>query len=608
MAVTTTLPTKTSDSFVKIDIEKFLRKLTVFFLALLIPVSFAHAGDWVLAGEAFTSKKSDSASESLKKASEVIPQLILEQISLNKTRVIPDSELLDRKLNTLQTERLSLFLELEKEIKTRDALVISEKKPKSLEKKLVEANKKIAEIQEKIEANLTAADEEIEKMESESSGERKMDGEGAVGKKESKGPYEFFKKVFPVRFFRRDEKTKEIVSEDIAVYKNDVSALFKASEEAAAQGRKSYAFGKEVTAAKINGLLTGTIVSYGEYIGVTAEIFVYPGAKSIGVVSEVGSITNLVPLAKRILQGMSPKIANNMPVLLRFDIDSADSGMSVTNPVVTIDGVVSKNAEDALLDSGIHTISVEAPGFETASISYSFTGDSEFSVVARLVPVVSGTMNIRLKKFKDGLFYADAIESSPLSVESPYSPISVNGKDILAVFEDSSTKERAFVFVPFDLATDGGELLVNAKTFDRADNIDRRRREMYIAYSALICSLPFTFYSLGEFDSRNNAYAMGRGDYDNLLKWQNISNISQVVTFVCAGWFAVELVRYLFAANRVLPAAAKSDRDRESYMQKIESLRVEAANNDADEKSADTDAPGDVAVDETEPNSSNSVQ
>ena len=571
MAVTTTLQTKTSDSSATIDIIEVLRKTAAFFFVLLIPVLFLHADDWVLAGEVFASKQADSTSESLKKAAEVIPQLILEQISLNKTRVLPDSEILDRKLNTLQTERLSLFLELGKAIKTRDSLVISEKRPKSLEKKLIEANKKIAEIQEKIEENLKTADEEIEKLSMSGRPEPEKKAEGG------RSPADFFKRVFPMRFFRRDEESRKIVSENVAVYKNDVTALFKASDDASAQGKKSYAFSKEVTAAKINGLLTGTIVSYGDYIGVTAEILVYPGASSVGVVSEVGSVTNLVPLAKRILQGLSPKIANNMPVLLRFDIDSADSEKSVTNPIVTIDGVVSKNAEDALLDSGIHTISVEAPGFETASVNYSFSGDSEFSVVARLVPVVSGSFDIRLKKFKDGLFYANAIETSPLSLENQYSSISVNGKNVLMVFENSETKERAFAFVPFDLAQDGNTLSVNAKTFDRAKNIDRRRREMYIAYSALICSLPFTFYSLGEFDSLNTAYSMNRADYDDVLKWQRISNISQAATFVCAGWFVVELVRYLFAANRVLPAKAKIDRGRDAYLSGMEEMRVEEA-------------------------------
>lgn len=587
----TTLQTKTSDSSIKNNITLLLRKIFVFFFALSLPLFSASAADWVLAGETFTLGQKNSDSASLKKAAELLPQLILEQISLNKMRVIPDSETLDRKLNTLQTERLSLFLELEKEIKARDSLVISEKKPKSLEKKLVEANKKIAEIQEKIEENIKTTDEEIAKFEKTESERPKIESEdenrpeNSAGGKEkfAENAKEFFRKMLPMRFFKRDEETKEIVSENVVLYKNDVSALFKASDDASALGKKSYAFSKEVISAKINGLLSGSIVSYGEYIGVTAEIFVYPGAKSIGTVTEVGSVTNLVPLAKRILQNMAPKIANNLPVLIKFDIDSADASKSVTNPVVTIDGVVSKDAEDVVLDSGVHTISIEAPGFESASMSYSFSGDIEFSVVAKLVPVVSGSMNIRLKKFKNGLFYANAIETSELSLENEYSTISVNGKDVLSVFEDSETKERAFVYIPFDLARDGNVLSVSAKTFDRAENIDKRRIEMYIAYSALICSLPFTFYSLGEFDSRNNAYAMNRGDYDDLLKWQKISNATQVVSFVCLGWFAVELVRYLFAANRVLPAEAKIDRKTESYHEKIEILKVKEAERKAEE-------------------------
>lgn len=508
--------------------------------------------DWIIAGKKFSLKQTKNSSDSVRKAAEVLPQLILEQISVGKLRVIPNSEILDRKLNELQTERLSLFLQLSKEVKTRDSLVISKIKPKDLEKAIVEAEKKIAEIQEQINENIQKADEEIAKFEK------------PLEEKKENNVFEKFSNEI-LTFFRKDEEEK-IVTENVKLYKDDANTLFTPSDSANEAGIKSYEFSKELLNSKINGLITGTISTYGDYAGVTVEIFSYPGAKSIGQVTDVGTLTDLVSLAKRLVQSLSPKIANSFPVLVDFEIKPENAKMS---SIVTIDGVVySKLNEPVLLDSGIHTISIEAKGFEPLVLTYLFAGQNRFEVKGELIPDSAGEMNIRLKKFLDGTFYANAINSSKFGYFDDYAKLSVNGKNVLSIFEDSYSGQRAFIRIPFDLAQDGNNLVVNAKPFDRAANIDKRRRWMYIAYSSLICSLPFTFYSLGEFTSLNNAYSSNSKnvDYNELQSWQTRSNITQGISIACGVWFAVEMVRYLWAANQVLPAQAKKDKHPEKRL------------------------------------------
>ena len=126
--------------------------------------------------------------------------------------------------------------------------------------------------------------------------------------------------------------------------------------------------------------------------------------------------------------------------------------------------------------------------------------------------------------------------------------------------DDSASSNIAFFRIPQNQAFDGANLVVNAKPFDREANIDKRRRWMYTAYTALLCSLPFTFYYKGEFTAENTAYSQGRGDYDRLTSLQTRSNVCAVISAVCGVWVGVELVRYLWAADRVLPARTKIDK------------------------------------------------
>ncbi|MCR5401798.1 MAG: hypothetical protein K6E78_09430, partial [Treponema sp.] len=95
----------------------------------------------------------------------VLPSLILEQIAENLTRLPRAREQLDRIEYDLQKERTSLFLQLSKEVQTRDALVLQDYSQGKLKRKIKEQQKKIDEVQKKIDANLASVDEEREKKE-----------------------------------------------------------------------------------------------------------------------------------------------------------------------------------------------------------------------------------------------------------------------------------------------------------------------------------------------------------------------------------------------------------------------------------------------------------
>ncbi len=544
-----------------------IKKLLFSFVISLILLE-AYADNWTLGVMEFSFKQTQKRAESYEKAAQVLPQLIIEQFSNENIRTIPQKELLDRKLKELQTARLTLFLQLSKEYKTRDSLVLTTIKPKKLEKEIKSQMKKIRDLEIQIDENL----ESVKKTIDEYAPKIARDEAISEGKKveDEKKDTGFFPFQLPFLFFHEDEENK-IVSENVVLYKNDSTALFKPSEKSMEAGFTSWDFEQEVTSAKINGLITGEITCYGDYCSVTTNLRIYPGGQILGTVTEVGLLSDLMPLANSIARNLDAKIANALPVLLEFEIEPKEFAPDAK---IMIDGIVfSIRSPDGTIENkiveeaGIHLITIEVPGYDSLSFTYSFTGDNRFLIHANLVPKVSGVANIRLKKYRDGVFHSYGLLQSSVTKEEPWAKLEVNQKSVLGVFsvpkdkdDDSDSSNIAFFRISEENAFDGAKLFVNAKPFDRQANIDKRRRWMYTAYTALICSMPFTFYYMGEFRSENTAYAQGRGNLNRLKDLQTRSNITLGITAACGAWALFELVRYLWAADRVLPAKAKLDK------------------------------------------------
>lgn len=542
-------------------------------LVPLIPVFLvlpAFADSWTLGVMEFSFRQAmQSRPQSFEQAARVLPQLIVEQFSNDEIRTIPAAETLSRKLRELQTARLSLFLQLSKEYKARDSLLLSSSGPKALRKSIKAETEKIRDIEAQIDKNL----EDARRLRAEAQPKIERERLISEGKKDGDSGKDggFFPFQLPFSFFSRDEDD-EIVSERVALYKGDSTALFTPGEKAVQGGFSSWDFEQDVAAAKINGLISGEITVYGDYCSVTATLRMYPGAQILGTVTEVGVFSDLMPLANSVARSLDPKIANALPVLMEFEIEPKEIAADAK---ITIDGLVfplRKNDgsfDNKIIDeSGVHRLSIEAPGYERLSFTYAFTEENRFIVRAGLVPEIRASARIRLKKYQDGIFQIYGLSGSPVSAEEPRAMLEVNSKPVLGVFtvpkagpDDSDSSNIAFFRIPSENVFDGANLIVNAKPFDRAANIDKRRRWMYTAYTALICSLPFTFYNLGEFTAENTAYIQGRGDYGRLKKLQHRSNICVGITAVCGVWAGIELIRYLWSADRVLPARAGIDKN-----------------------------------------------
>ena len=523
---------------------RFVKKsVFLLFLAVLSPL---QADTWTLACQKFTFSQKGADTSVNARIATVLPELILEQIAQNGIRSVSFQEQLDRELYALQTERLSLFLQLSKETKTRDALVLSKDKPRELKKSIKEEQEKIEEIEKKIDENLDSVKETQEKYQKQIALENE---ENPQQKREN--PLFFLER--PFRLFEKDEERLEKKTETVEIYKNDNTKLFAPSQKALNEGTDSYAFNKEVTDAKINGLLTGEITIFGEYISVTVKLSLFPGNNCTATVTEVGNSSDLISIAQNIMRGLTPAVANSIPVKIKVEIEPPQARSTA---VVSVDGVIVPLTDDIVVDAGIHSVSISAGGYEKQTVNYAFAGEELFIVKTTLQPLVMGSLEICLKKMGRGVFYFNAMDSASVDEENRYASASVNGKPILSIYKDEDGNS-AFVYISEKLAKDENLLAVNAKPYDREKNIDKRRRRMYTAYSALICSLVPTFYTIGNFTSLNNSYASGGASYDEVLKWQKYSYYTIGVSCTAGVWFGVELVRYLFAANEVLPATAK---------------------------------------------------
>ena len=97
---------------------------------------------WTLGAEPFSFSKKMNASVSDTSLSNAIPKLILEQFAENLTRTTFSSELSSRKLYDIRQKRLDLFLQLSKEVQSRDALLLNNYSEKTLRSKIKDAEKK----------------------------------------------------------------------------------------------------------------------------------------------------------------------------------------------------------------------------------------------------------------------------------------------------------------------------------------------------------------------------------------------------------------------------------------------------------------------------------
>ena len=452
---------------------------------------------------------------------------------MDLNRDVLRDEKISRKTDALLTERLSLFLQLSKEIQARDSLVLNNYSTIEFEMAVHDQQKKIKEIQDKIDANL----ERQELVFHPEKGKKKL-------------VKELGKELAP---------QKEIVT----LYKNDSEALFAASSDAESEGVYSRKYAREISSAKINSLITGSMVFYGEYVSVQVDLLVYPGAKKAASAMEVGSLSQISRIAENLSFELLPKIANGLPVELNFNINPA---AALKSAILTIDNIVYDPIPDkAIVSAGLHSIALEADNYARETFVYDFSGSRRFFIDVNFKEKSEGSVKLVLSRFVPGNMFFDGKFVGPSSKTDYVDvPLKVNGDTVFGYFEGTykDKQEMMFMQIPANLMVDGNLLETKMKVFDISKNIDKRRKIMYVSYSALILSLPFLFYSYGRFVSYQRARTAGYGDVasDTYNTYRQMSLWATGISAACGVWFVAELVAYLIAVDKTLPPKARKVR------------------------------------------------
>ena len=186
---------------------------------------------------------------------------------------------------------------------------------------------------------------------------------------------ELIKNLFH-RIFIKDENV--INQEDISLYKNDFTQLYVPSQSVKNKEYDSPAFEKEMNSCKINLLITGSISSYGDFISVSLDLYLYPGCKKIASLMEVGTLKEIDLLTTSLVGQMIPFFTNAMPVKIKLEI-TPEAAMENTR--FFIDDVLQvSNEESITLEAGQHNFEFTCEGYKTISTNYIFEGNRNYKI------------------------------------------------------------------------------------------------------------------------------------------------------------------------------------------------------------------------------------
>jgi len=526
--------------------SKFLKKLFILFSFFLLCWNcFAEAEKWTLAAVKFEYVKGQDQNSVTENISEMLPAEIMSKLSSSlKRNIIPD-EKFQRERYKLLTERQNLYLQLSAEYKKRDSLVLMDYSDAKLKAELKAERKKIREIEEQIEENLSKLKEKEKENEELMSLflNQTQEGENSANLSEEELVKKFFKNIFV--------KEESILNEEnIDFYKNN-EGLFNVDQDEGLE-YTDFAFEKKVVSAGIKGLITGNIAAYGNYISISTDFYRYPGAEKAGSIMEVGSVDDLDIITSSIASQLLPLVTNALPVEFIFSINPPQAAENLS---IYIDDVIQKNEDmHLILNSGTHRIQLISQGYVPAGTTFFFEGNKKYKIDVKFEEQKLGHLQIGIENDISGDFYTNGQEA--LKVDEKKSQVVIDGKVILGTFITEDGRNSYF-YVPEKLTKDENFINISPKPEDRMEYINTRRKWMYGAYTLFMVSLIPTFYTYSNFQIQSDLYKKQQADYNMTKNWQTASTVCEIISIGLGVFWGIELVRYLVAANSVLPQKVK---------------------------------------------------
>ena len=463
--------------------------------------------DWVLAGSVFTLESPlFQNTASLEQIASTLPSLILENLSDTGVRVLAPQEILERKLVQLRKERTNLGNSLTAAIKERDKQLFVSDSEKNLKKNLKDKEAKIQELRKQLEEK----NSQIEGLE--------------------------------LQLEQGDFQGVQEVREAIVLWNGSPESLFS---------------GTTVKNEDINGLLTGTIVASGNYLSVTVQLTLYPGAIHAIEIQDLDAVADITVLAQELASQLKPVLQNRPMVRVAFQIEPpeavATAKIFVDGAAFSAKGFVDK---ELLLPAGNHLIEVESSGFRTRTFEADFSQSTRFLATVNLEPLDKTQVTFSSHNFPDAQVYIDGIPEGTLGSEMELTTGFVFG----TVLPTPQTEHPHYFVAEITPESSLTQLNLQLKrdTQEISSRIEKRRRAMYNSYSALLVSLIPSFITYGMYVNVANGWALGHESKETVNLWKNISTGSMILSAGLGVNLAVQLGLFIGAADSVLPERAKT--------------------------------------------------
>lgn len=457
------------------------------------------ADNWVLAAETFTGDETIGT---------LMPSLILDAIPPSLVRTVSQEEHVFRKLLSLEKELSSKNSDLDKLIRERDTVIFTTAD---------EAARRsgIAEYEEKIAALRTV----IQEKQDEISALEAFDFSASAGD----------------AFFEETE-------ENVTLWNSNTSSL--------------YARSQDTEPADINALITGSVQVRNGFLYVKTGLLVYPGTIVSNETVAAGSLSDTALLAEEIASSLVDIIVNTTPVSLSFTISPAAARK---NAEVTVDGMNVQNLESLhTFQSGIHTITVEAPGYAKQTFTRDFSESPRYRIDVQLPRLNPVNLELTASGASSG---NEQVWVAGKSAGLLPAKVTVNGQQVLGLVQDENG-----ITTYFALDTAGRDMTAALKLRKESSQsrIEKARKSLYTSYGLLLISLPFSFYFYGRMEDAFNAYTNGlpaMSTADEFYKWQKLERISVCVSIGLGVNMIYRMVKYMLAADSVLPEQIEQDKD-----------------------------------------------
>lgn len=354
----------------------------------------------------------------------------------------------------------------------------------------------------------------------------------------------------------------------------------------------------------VKAILSGDVTEKNGFLLIKAKISLLPlninqddlsfqGLFSMDATT-VGTYSDIQKMASELSQQFLSFIMNKEKVQVSVKVFPEEL---FENALITIDGIIYKNQVDNLfLQQGEHKISVEAPGYEVRnfttlleepkkryeySVYLSPKKDVELQVLGDGKKLIEEEINLNdVNVYIAGIKQPTIITDNELksTFNARKTPVlgefslpiiseleedlkdnqkeNLDEKDDVEDSENPEKKQEIKYASTFFRLTGDSIKPITIRTNSSSVLIEQARKRMYTSYGILLLTLPLSFYSNGRMTDVTNIINSGVRTEELIQKynfWNTTSKISTGISISAGINLLIQLGRYIYAANTVLP-------------------------------------------------------